>query len=230
MEKGPRPVKHPASEKTTKPEWRLIVLSAAAEGAVKAQMKNLGVLLEQRPEAFEVSLMPNLAYTLGQRRSILKWKIAIPAPSSTELMEKLSAKNVKPVRSTEEPNIGFVFTGMFTVIKSFCLFLLNIRTGQGAQTHQMGLELMESHPIFAHTVKAADQCLQGLGASFSLLEELAKDKADTLVDTAQISQPACTAIQIALVDLLQSWRVSPTAVTGHSSGEIGKYIFQDLIN
>ena len=37
---------------------------------------------------------------------------------------------------------------------------------------------------------------------------------------AYISQPACTAIQIALVDLLSSWDVHPAAVAGHSSGEI----------
>ena len=47
-----------------------------------------------------------------------------------------------------------------------------------------------------------------------------KDAATSLINEAQISQPACTAVQIALTDLLQSWGVSPTAVTGHSSGEI----------
>lgn len=35
-----------------------------------------------------------------------------------------------------------------------------------------------------------------------------------------MSQPACTAIQLALTDLLRSWGVRPSAVTGHSSGEI----------
>lgn len=47
-----------------------------------------------------------------------------------------------------------------------------------------------------------------------------KDAATSLINEAQISQPACTAIQLALTDLLQSWGVSPVAVTGHSSGEI----------
>lgn len=37
---------------------------------------------------------------------------------------------------------------------------------------------------------------------------------------AYLSQPACTAIQLALVDLLRSWGVVPRGVTGHSSGEI----------
>ncbi len=41
------------------------------------------------------------------------------------------------------------------------------------------------------------------------------------VDTATVSQPLCTAVQIALVRLLRSWNIIPSAVTSHSSGEIG---------
>lgn len=40
------------------------------------------------------------------------------------------------------------------------------------------------------------------------------------INQPQISQPACTALQIALVELLRSFNISPTAVLGHSSGEI----------
>lgn len=35
-----------------------------------------------------------------------------------------------------------------------------------------------------------------------------------------LSQTVCTALQIALVDLLKSWSIHPDSVTGHSSGEI----------
>lgn len=40
------------------------------------------------------------------------------------------------------------------------------------------------------------------------------------IDKPQYSQPLSTAIQIALVDLLASFGVTPKAVVGHSSGEI----------
>ena len=40
------------------------------------------------------------------------------------------------------------------------------------------------------------------------------------MNEAQISQPVCTAIQLSLTELLRSWGVHPTAVAGHSSGEI----------
>ena len=37
----------------------------------------------------------------------------------------------------------------------------------------------------------------------------------------EFSQPICTALQIGIVNLLRSWGVEPSAVAGHSSGEIG---------
>ncbi len=37
---------------------------------------------------------------------------------------------------------------------------------------------------------------------------------------AEFSQPLCTALQIALVDLLATWSITPSAVVGHSSGEL----------
>jgi NADPH:quinone reductase-like Zn-dependent oxidoreductase/malonyl CoA-acyl carrier protein transacylase/SAM-dependent methyltransferase len=40
------------------------------------------------------------------------------------------------------------------------------------------------------------------------------------INLPQLSQPLCTALQIALVELLKSFHIAPVAVIGHSSGEI----------
>ena len=55
---------------------------------------------------------------------------------------------------------------------------------------------------------------------FAIPEELTKDSTESRIGLALYSQPLCTAIQIALVDLFASWNIRPTSVTGHSSGEI----------
>ncbi len=47
-----------------------------------------------------------------------------------------------------------------------------------------------------------------------------KEKGVSDVDTPELAQPLCTALQIALLNLLASWNIFPKAVTGHSSGEI----------
>lgn len=50
--------------------------------------------------------------------------------------------------------------------------------------------------------------------------ELEKDPKVSEINRALHSQPLCTALQIALIDLLKSWAIRPASVTGHSSGEI----------
>jgi acyl transferase domain-containing protein len=40
------------------------------------------------------------------------------------------------------------------------------------------------------------------------------------IDKPAYSQPISTAIQLALVELMESFRITPKAVVGHSSGEI----------
>lgn len=52
------------------------------------------------------------------------------------------------------------------------------------------------------------------------LDELRKTKTDSRLDQAEFSQPLCTAVQIALVNLLRRWNISPSHVIGHSSGEL----------
>lgn len=42
---------------------------------------------------------------------------------------------------------------------------------------------------------------------------------DTIHDP-EIAQPLCTALQIALVELLRTFNITPRAVIGHPSGEI----------
>ncbi|KAH7364106.1 BcPKS8, polyketide synthase [Rhexocercosporidium sp. MPI-PUGE-AT-0058] len=181
---------------------KLFVLSANDKTALEAMMKNMGIYLEQRPEIFQSELMSNVAYTLGQRRSFMQWRVAIPTPTSFELIETLNSGKATPTRQTESPRLGFIFTG------------------QGAQWNAMGRELYEHYPIFQATIDACEECLVSFGAPFSLIKELRKNEETSGINEAHVSQPACTAIQLALTDLLRSWGILPTAVAGHSSGEI----------
>ncbi|KAL6874558.1 polyketide synthase [Trichoderma longibrachiatum] len=182
---------------------KLFVLSAHDESAAKRAAEQLGVYIEQHPEVFQKRLARDMAYTLGERRTHFQWRIAITASSCDELANALNGIGATPAVSSREPKVAFVYTG------------------QGAQWATMGKELMESHPIFANTVRRCSDYLLEIGAEFSLLDELAKGKEDSLINEAHISQPACTAIQLGLTDLLKNWGVTPSAVIGHSSGEIG---------
>lgn len=183
---------------------RLFVLSANDEVSAKSALSNLSIFLEQHPEVFQKQLLRNLAYTLCHRRSHFSWRVGLVASSAAELVEVVSSSETKPIRASQNaPKIAFVYTG------------------QGAQWHAMGRELMTAYPVFAKTMEDADRCLRNVGAEFSLIEELSRDKTTSRVGEAYISQPACVAIQLALTNLLKSWGITPSAVTGHSSGEVG---------
>lgn len=78
--------------------------------------------------------------------------------------------------------------------------------------------------------EALDQLPAGDRPTWSLLQELHKDASSTRVMSAALSQPLCTAIQIAQVDLIRAAGVELSAVVGHSSGEIAAAYAAGLIS
>ncbi|KAL8887313.1 MAG: hypothetical protein Q9215_005100 [Flavoplaca cf. flavocitrina] len=93
-------------------------------------------------------------------------------------------------------------------------------TGQGAQWYAMGRELMHTYPVYTESLLLANDVLASHGCEWSLIDELSKDRDSSRLDNAYLAQPSCTALQLALVDLLNSWQIRPVGVVGHSSGEI----------
>jgi len=112
LTKGPLERKTMKEEIDTQTRDMLFVLTANDKVSTETLMKNLGIYLEQRPEIFENDLLSNLAYTLGQRKSLLPWRIAIPASSSVQLVEVLSSGKIFPLKQELDTlRIGLVFTG-----------------------------------------------------------------------------------------------------------------------
>lgn len=98
----------------------------------------------------------------------------------------------------------------------------------------MAREAMLQFPFFMETIKNLDLVLARVTAkpTFSIADLLTDDSAQTasLINEASVAQPLCTAIQIAIVDLLESWGVEPTVSVGHSSGEIAAAYSAGLIS
>lgn len=96
----------------------------------------------------------------------------------------------------------------------------------------MGNGLVKHCPLFRASIEDCERALSELpdGPSWSLTAEAAKGPEESRVDQAEISQPLCTALQIALVDLLRASRVQFDVVVGHSSGEIGAAYAAGVLN
>jgi acyl transferase domain-containing protein/NAD(P)-dependent dehydrogenase (short-subunit alcohol dehydrogenase family) len=150
--------------------------------------------------------LSDFLYTLGSRRSCYEWRTFVLASSLSSFAEKIDSMDVStlPVtRATTKPNrVCFVFGG------------------QGSVWPRMGASL-NCFPVFKDSLEAANAYLsRQLGSRFNLARELSKEKGTSNVSAPEIAQPATTALQVALVDLLESFGIIPAVVIGHSSGEI----------
>ncbi|KAK0120184.1 polyketide synthase [Cadophora gregata] len=112
--------------------------------------------------------------------------------------------------------------------------ILGIFTGQGAQWPAMGKELMDMSPLFRRTIEKCEAVLNALprdhAPAWSLQTELLAHDQTSRLSEAAISQPLCTAVQIALIELLAASGISFDAVVGHSSGEIAATYASGIIN
>ena len=185
---------------------RLFLFSAQDKGGLKRTKQALAshLLKVLGDESLDSqTYLADLSFTLLSRRVTLQWRTSITASSIQQLWENLrDDENVSITRARRHPRIGFVFTG------------------QGAQWPKMGIELMV-YPVFRESIQAADKCLKAAClCSWSVEAELMRGKSSSRLHLAEFSQTLCTVLQIAMVDLLRTWRIAPVAVAGHSSGEI----------
>ncbi|KJZ71022.1 hypothetical protein HIM_09587 [Hirsutella minnesotensis 3608] len=106
------------------------------------------------------------------------------------------------------------------VLKPLNVYL--IFTGQGAQWPGMGKELVDTDAAFRDDITAMDGIIRNLinPPKWSLLEELVQEQENSRIHEAELSQPLCTAIQVALVNKLSRAGLKAAGAVGHSSGEI----------
>ncbi|KAJ5310606.1 uncharacterized protein N7443_003067 [Penicillium atrosanguineum] len=183
---------------------KLFMLSAFDEDGVQRNASAYAHYLDRKRSARNSldRVLDDLSFTLSNRRSLFPWKSFVMASTPKELAWNLSeSRFTKPVRSTLRPEVSFVFTG------------------QGAQYQAMGSALL-TYPVFQESLEEASEYIRRLGSPWSLIEELVSERKSPRVNLPEIAHPLCTALQVAIVDLLASWGVFPKCVTGHSSGEI----------
>ena len=178
----------------------LLPISAKSARALPARVEDLASMDLSRIN------ISDLAYTLAERRTPFNWRGFLVAKPET-LSIDVSVEAFKPTtrESCADP-----------------LPLVFIFTGQGTQWPKIGKQLFEYYAKFHYSITQLEEYLAQLPEppSWSLKKAILASPVESNINDSLISQTACAAIQIALVDLLYSWDVFPTSVVGHSSGEI----------
>ncbi|RDW76198.1 hypothetical protein BP5796_07019 [Coleophoma crateriformis] len=156
--------------------------------------------------------LSSLAWTIQTRRGNFQFRTAVSASTREDLCLKLDAL-------TKQAEIG---TRPVMITPDLPARIIGIFTGQGAQWASMGRNLILGSKLFSDTIETLEKSLAELpdGPSWSLTEELLAPELKSRLGEALLSQPLCTAVQIALINLLREANIYFDAVVGHSSGEI----------
>ncbi|KAK4447802.1 Nonribosomal peptide synthetase 14 [Podospora aff. communis PSN243] len=202
-----------------------LVLSATSQASLGAVAKAYrDCLLRPQPPRLE-----QLAWHSFAHRTVFPYRTTVSGTSVGDLVSKLE-------ELIEQSSAGAAI-GVRARPQNEKLRILGIFTGQGAQWVTMSRGLLKSSKVYGDAIRALDAVLRSCPdpPTWSLEQEIGAEEGMSRIHIARISQPLCTAVQIALVDLLRSLCVSFHAVIGHSSGEIaaayaaGKLCARDAI-
>ncbi len=91
--------------------------------------------------------------------------------------------------------------------------------GQGSQWIGMGVELLDTAPVFAEQMNACAEAFAEF-VDWSLIDVLRGAPGAPGLDRVDVVQPALFAVMVSLAELWRSIGVRPDAVIGHSQGEI----------
>ncbi len=183
----------------------VLALSARSPEALLTLAKRYGAWFERYPDAD----LSDVCLTAGKGRSHFEHRAALVVDSVSSVRDglaELAENRVRPgvVRGecTDRPTTAWLFTG------------------QGSQYPGMARELFDAEPVFAETVKACAEAVDGMlpRPLLDVVFATDRDDAEALRHTS-FAQPALFAVEMGLARLWQSWGIEPDVVLGHSVGQ-----------
>ncbi|MFE7115633.1 type I polyketide synthase [Streptomyces sp. NPDC057654] len=207
--------------RTSQPSGPVLLPLSARDGAA---LTDLARAYRDRLTGAGAPAPRDVAHTAGARRAHhAEHRLAVIGGSADELAAKLGAfldggapqglsTGGRDLESdgAEGPGVVFAFSG------------------QGAQWPGMARELLagdgdrgsdSGHDAFRDTLDSVDALVLE-HAGWSPKEETARPEDESRLHRTEYAQPVIFAVQVALAALWRSWGIEPTAVVGHSMGEI----------
>lgn len=185
---------------------RMATLSAKSGAALQSRIRELIHWLENHPE----TAPDEIAYSLNTGRDhheVRKAGLFTSRESLVDLLSGWLAENKDPESDKGEGSRS----------AQDCAFLF---PGQGTGYRHAGQELYETVPVFRDAINRCSE-LFGLSAGVTI-RDLLYGEIDNSIDLTQtiLVQPALFTLGYALFQLYDSLGIRPSAVMGHSLGEI----------
>ncbi|HVC89127.1 MAG TPA: type I polyketide synthase, partial [Acidobacteriaceae bacterium] len=155
----------------------------------------------------------DVCYTASVRRTHHECRAAIIAENMTEFEGNLAAAIAR------EDSDGVVFGRASSTQQPTENTIVFVAPGQGSQWLGMVGELFDRNPVFR---QAFEQCNAAIHAEtgWSLIDRVIGEDAERYLTQIDVIQPALFAMSVALAAVWRSWGIVPSAVVGHSMGEV----------
>ncbi|MGW7687652.1 type I polyketide synthase [Streptomyces asiaticus] len=190
---------------TTAPEPRPLpwILSGRSETALSAQAERLLAHLDAHPGPRPADVGHSLATT----RAVHDQRAVLVGTGREDFTRALTAL-------ARGEAAAQLVQGTGTAGKTAFVF-----PGQGSQWAGMAVGLMDASPVFASRIH---ECAAALAefTDWSLVDVLRGAEGAPSLDRVDVVQPVLFAVMVSLAELWRSMGVRPSAVVGHSQGEI----------
>ena len=182
------------------------VVSAKSAGALRAQAARLA----EHVRADDDLDIADVGWTLAGRAVFEHRAVVVGADRERLLagLDELAGDDLGALTS------GVVRGDAQPVGKTVFVF-----PGQGSQWLGMGIELLDTAPVFAQQIQACADAFAEF-VDWSLTDVLRGAAGAPGLDRVDVVQPALFAVMVSLAELWKSVGVCPDAVIGHSQGEI----------
>lgn len=182
---------------------RIFPVTGRNDAGARQFAKDLAARIQNLSSLDEVDAFCDAVW---KKRAHHAYRFAVPYASQSDLLQKLTTlaegggkNSIRKLNHSE--NLVFVLSGM------------------GPQWWAMGRQLLTENGVFSRVAQEIDTIFQSL-SGWSLIDELLKDEADSNVISTQIAQTGNFLIQVSLAAELAELGIQPTAIVGHSVGEV----------
>jgi acyl transferase domain-containing protein/acyl carrier protein len=206
-----------AEEATARPSLPLpLLVSGRDEAALRAQAARYADWLSEHAEADWSSVVS----TAALHRTHFAARASVSARDASEAVEALRA--LSEGRAHAAVSLGDAKS------RGRLVFVF---PGQGSQWPSMGRALLAESEVFAETIAACETALSRY-TDWSLTAVLRGDENidASMLERVDVIQPSLFAMNVALAAVWRSLGLEPSAVVGHSQGEIAAAVVAGILS